>query len=86
MPQINSPVVVITFEGNVRDLVAKNEHTAFASFENGKTTCAVIVPVLNRQQKMAVYKNLSIDFKRYGKILDMNYYKDGMDIVQLSLN
>lgn len=80
--EFKHPVVVIIFEGNVKDYVSKHPSVCFCSLEKGNTFAIISTENSNRDT-IRLVKN---GFKKYGKIVLIKGFKDGAEIVKIMPN
>ena len=78
--KINTPIVLITFNGNVKPDAAKVKHTAFASFDAVEKTTTIIVLV--DYWNSDIKKGLKKVYKSCGKPILMKFSKSGIDIME----
>jgi hypothetical protein len=85
----NYPIIQIIFEKNVKDKVAKDNYTHFASYESLPKETIVILKSekITEEESKNVIKHVKKHYKKYGEIKSCFYFKDGGEIIQLaSLN
>lgn len=86
--EINSPVVLITLEGNVKQKVITSQYTMIASYEALRNETCVIskAGILSRSEQTQLEASIKAYFKSYGKVKTVKYYKDGADVVKMISN
>ncbi|NCI49000.1 hypothetical protein GWC95_03645 [Sediminibacterium roseum] len=86
--EINSPIVFVVLEGDVKSKVSTSRYTYIASYEalRKETTVVVKVNTVPRSEQSQLEKSIKDHYKMYGKIKSVKYYKDGMDFIQMTSN
>jgi chlorite dismutase len=86
--EINSPIVFVTLDGDVKKKVSTCAYTLLASYEVLKQETAVMVKadLISKKEQGQLEKTVKQHYQKYGKVKSVKYYKDGADVIQMITN